>query len=155
RGRLVGFVDQDDPVAVHELGPVEVVCDRERNLHGFPLHRATGVVNHRSAGAGVRGRQSSRRPGGGDVSVTNDWMAGPTGKVCLVTGGAGGIGRALAARFLAAGMRVVVADVEPDALRGAVDALGAGDRVLGVTYDVRSLDDTQRLRDEILARFGS
>jgi NAD(P)-dependent dehydrogenase (short-subunit alcohol dehydrogenase family) len=82
-------------------------------------------------------------------------MEDPTGKVAVVTGGAGGIGSALAARFLSAGMRVVVADVDPDAIAAAVDALGAPDRVLGVTHDVRSLEDSQRLRDATLERFGS
>ncbi|HTN78107.1 MAG TPA: SDR family NAD(P)-dependent oxidoreductase, partial [Acidimicrobiales bacterium] len=38
------------------------------------------------------------------------------GKVAVVTGGASGIGRAMAARFKDAGMRVVIADVEVGAL---------------------------------------
>jgi NAD(P)-dependent dehydrogenase (short-subunit alcohol dehydrogenase family) len=87
--------------------------------------------------------------------VTNSWMDDPTGKTAVVTGGAGGIGRALGARFLAAGMNVVLADVEPAAITDAVDALGAGDRVLGVTHDVRSFTDTEQLRDSALDRFGS
>jgi NAD(P)-dependent dehydrogenase (short-subunit alcohol dehydrogenase family) len=89
------------------------------------------------------------------MAVTSAWLEDPTDKVCVVTGGAGGIGRALAARFLVAGMRVVVADVEADAIAAAVDALGADDRVLGVTHDVRSFEDTERLRDQTLDRFGS
>ena len=88
------------------------------------------------------------------MAATGTWTDDLTDKVCVVTGGAGGIGSALAARFLDAGMRVVIADVEQDAITAAVDALGAGDRVLGITHDVRSLEDTQRLRDEILDRFG-
>jgi NAD(P)-dependent dehydrogenase (short-subunit alcohol dehydrogenase family) len=87
--------------------------------------------------------------------VTNSWMDDPTGRTAVVTGGAGGIGRALAARFLAAGMNVVLADVEPAAITDAVDALGAGDRVLGVTHDVRSFADSEQLRDAALDRFGS
>jgi NAD(P)-dependent dehydrogenase (short-subunit alcohol dehydrogenase family) len=87
--------------------------------------------------------------------VSNAWMEDPTDKVAVVTGGAGGIGSALAARFLAAGMKVVVADVDPEAIAAAVDALGAPDRILGVTHDVRSLDDSQRLRNATLERFGS
>jgi NAD(P)-dependent dehydrogenase (short-subunit alcohol dehydrogenase family) len=86
--------------------------------------------------------------------MTGTWTDDLSDKAAVVTGGAGGIGRALAARFLAAGMRVVVADVEEAAIGAAVDALDAGDRVFGVAHDVRSLDDTQRLRDEALARFG-
>jgi NAD(P)-dependent dehydrogenase (short-subunit alcohol dehydrogenase family) len=72
-----------------------------------------------------------------------------------VTGGAGGIGRALATRFLAAGMRVVIADVEAAAVTSAIETLDAGDRLLGVTGDVRSIDDMHDLRDQTLARFGA
>jgi NAD(P)-dependent dehydrogenase (short-subunit alcohol dehydrogenase family) len=89
------------------------------------------------------------------MTSTNGWTDDLTDKVCVITGGAGGIGRALAARFLAAGMRVVIADVEAQAVAAAVDELGGDDRVLGVTHDVRSLDDTQRLRDAALDRFGA
>jgi NAD(P)-dependent dehydrogenase (short-subunit alcohol dehydrogenase family) len=87
--------------------------------------------------------------------VSNGWMDDPGDKVAVVTGGAGGIGSAMAARFLDAGMRVVVADVEEGAIASAVDALDAGDRVLGITHDVRSLEDSERLRDATLERFGS
>ena len=48
-----------------------------------------------------------------------------TGKVAVVTGGASGIGKALAARFVAEGMRVVVADVEAGALDATVADLRA------------------------------
>jgi NAD(P)-dependent dehydrogenase (short-subunit alcohol dehydrogenase family) len=89
------------------------------------------------------------------MTTTDAWTDDLTDKVCVVTGGAGGIGRALAARFLDAGMRVVVADVEAGAITAAVEGLDGGDRVLGVTNDVRSLDDTRRLRDATLDRFGS
>jgi NAD(P)-dependent dehydrogenase (short-subunit alcohol dehydrogenase family) len=89
------------------------------------------------------------------MAVTGAWLDDPTDKVCVVTGGAGGIGGALAARFLEAGMRVVVADVEAAAIASTVDALAGGDRVVGVTHDVRSLDDTERLRDAALDRFGA
>ncbi len=89
------------------------------------------------------------------MTATGAWTDDLTDKVCLITGGAGGIGRALATRFLAAGMRAVVADVEAEAVAAAVDELGGDERVLGVTHDVRSLDDTQRLRDAALERFGA
>jgi len=88
------------------------------------------------------------------VAVSNAWMADPVGKTAVVTGGAGGIGSALAARFLESGMSVVVADVEEGAIAATVDALGGGERVLGMVHDVRSLPDTERLRDATLERFG-
>jgi NAD(P)-dependent dehydrogenase (short-subunit alcohol dehydrogenase family) len=83
------------------------------------------------------------------------WLADPTDKVVVVTGGAGGIGGAMAARFLAAGMRVVVADIEAGAVEAMLETLAAGDRAIGVLNDVRSLEDTERLRDETLDRFGA
>lgn len=89
------------------------------------------------------------------MTATGAWLRDPSGTVAVVTGGAGGIGGALAARFLDAGMRVVVADVEEAAIASTVEALGGGDRVLGVTNDVSSLDDTRRLRDAALERFGA
>jgi NAD(P)-dependent dehydrogenase (short-subunit alcohol dehydrogenase family) len=89
------------------------------------------------------------------MTVTSAWTDDLTDKVAVVTGGAGGIGSAFAARFLDAGMQVVVADLEESAIASTLAALDAGDRVLGVTNDVRSLDDSRRLRDATLDRFGS
>ena len=43
------------------------------------------------------------------------------GRVAVVTGGASGIGRAMATRFAAEGMRLVLADIEEAALAAAVD----------------------------------
>ena len=76
-------------------------------------------------------------------------------KVCVVTGGGSGIGRALARRFAAAGMRVAIGDIEAGAIDSTVGELG-GDpqRVLGLQCDVRSVEDVQRLRDETVRRFG-
>ena len=78
------------------------------------------------------------------------------GKVCVVTGGASGIGLALATRFQAAGMRVAIGDVEADALAGAVESLGGDSAgVLGVRCDVTRLDDLHAFRDAVLERFGA
>lgn len=78
-----------------------------------------------------------------------------TDKVCVVTGGGSGIGRALALRFAAAGMRIVIGDVELSAVDSTVGELGGdGNRVLGVRCDVRSIEDVQRLAGETVKRFG-
>jgi len=77
------------------------------------------------------------------------------GKVAVITGGAGGIGLAMAHRFRQAGMRIAFADVEAGALDAAVADLGGGDDVLGVTCDVTDLADVHRTRDAVLARFGA
>jgi NAD(P)-dependent dehydrogenase (short-subunit alcohol dehydrogenase family) len=77
-------------------------------------------------------------------------------KVCVITGGGSGMGRAFAHRFAAAGMRVAIADIEADALEATVAELGRDrDRVVGVPCDVRSLGFVERLRDETVKRFGA
>jgi NAD(P)-dependent dehydrogenase (short-subunit alcohol dehydrogenase family) len=77
------------------------------------------------------------------------------GKVTVITGGASGIGLAMARRFQRAGMRVAIADVEAAALDAAVDELGGGDGVLGVPCDVTVPADVHALRDAVLDRFGA
>lgn len=77
------------------------------------------------------------------------------GKVAVVTGGAGGIGRALLDRFVAEGMRVVVADVVPDAVeQAAAELRDQGHEAIGVVTDVTSLESVEALRDATLAAFG-
>ncbi len=61
------------------------------------------------------------------------------GKVALVTGGAGGIGQAIARRYLAEGACVVLADIDQNALNEVTAALASGhgrDHVRGVRCDV-------------------
>src|SRR6478735_5735302 len=77
------------------------------------------------------------------------------GRVALVTGAAGGIGRWLAAGLGAAGAAVVVSDVDGDALAGVEATLRAGG--VDVTAAVVDLDDDDapdRLVDAAMAAFG-
>lgn len=76
--------------------------------------------------------------------------------VAVVTGGASGIGLAAATRFAGMGMRVVVADLDPDKLALAEDALrraGAAEVMTAVT-DVAQRADIEVLEAEVSARFG-
>ncbi len=77
-------------------------------------------------------------------------------RVAVVTGGASGIGLAIAHAFREEGMRVVVADIEEAALQSAVADLG-GDRagVLGVPTDVSDLDSVAALADAVYDRLGA
>jgi NAD(P)-dependent dehydrogenase (short-subunit alcohol dehydrogenase family) len=78
------------------------------------------------------------------------------GRVAVVTGGASGIGRALADRFAADGMRIVLADVEAEPLAAAVAELeGAGARAIGIEADVAVAADVEAVRDRALAEFGA
>ncbi|MGR7002414.1 SDR family NAD(P)-dependent oxidoreductase [Yinghuangia aomiensis] len=70
------------------------------------------------------------------------------GRTAVVTGAGSGIGRALALRFAAEGMRVVVADVEKDALDGTVDLLQArGAEAAGRVTDVGDEEQVSALAD--------
>jgi NAD(P)-dependent dehydrogenase (short-subunit alcohol dehydrogenase family) len=76
--------------------------------------------------------------------------------VAVVTGAASGIGRALAARFAAEGMKVVLADVEPGALAAAARELAAGGcETLAVETDVARADQVEALARRTLDAFGA
>src|SRR5690349_14975512 len=77
------------------------------------------------------------------------------GKVCVVTGAGSGIGRAMALRFAAEGMNLVLVDVERQALDAVAAEIGDADRVLAVRADVAVLDEMNALRDATLGRFGA
>jgi NAD(P)-dependent dehydrogenase (short-subunit alcohol dehydrogenase family) len=77
-------------------------------------------------------------------------------RVAVVTGAASGIGFALAERFAAEGMRVVLADVEAAALRAAEARLsGKAADLLAVEVDVSRPEDLERLARETYAAFGA
>jgi NAD(P)-dependent dehydrogenase (short-subunit alcohol dehydrogenase family) len=80
------------------------------------------------------------------------------GKVAVVTGAASGIGLALARRFAAERMRVVLADVERAALdKATADLAGefGADNVLGVPTDVRDDVAVDALAAAAFERFGT
>ena len=75
-------------------------------------------------------------------------------KVAVITGGAKGIGLAIAGRYLAEGARVVIADVDARAIDEGVKQLGDDDRVLGVSLDVRDQASIDAMVVEVLEHFG-
>jgi len=97
-----------------------------------------------------RFRQNARiqNPVGDDVQQLQ-------GRVAVITGAASGIGQAMAQRFARAGMKVVLADIETDALQRALAQLQAMDaQALAVTVDVADAASVERLADATYAAFG-
>jgi NAD(P)-dependent dehydrogenase (short-subunit alcohol dehydrogenase family) len=78
------------------------------------------------------------------------------GKVAVITGGASGIGRAVAARAAAEGMKIVIGDIEEGPLKEAEDELSSsGAAVVGVLTDVSDAASVRNLREKALERFGA
>jgi NAD(P)-dependent dehydrogenase (short-subunit alcohol dehydrogenase family) len=78
------------------------------------------------------------------------------GRVAVITGAASGIGLALAQACAQAGMRLVLADIEPGALeRARVQFEQQGTPVLARRTDVCSAEQVQALADAAFERFGA
>lgn len=75
--------------------------------------------------------------------------------MAVITGGASGIGRALADRLASEGVKLVLADVESGPLAAAVAELEAGNaQVIGVLTDVSSQTEVDALADAAWEQFG-
>ncbi|MBN8508032.1 MAG: SDR family NAD(P)-dependent oxidoreductase, partial [Burkholderiales bacterium] len=75
------------------------------------------------------------------------------GRVALVTGGAGGIGLAVAGLLQARGWKLALMDLGEPALQAAAARL-AGGEVLTVAGDVTRAEDCARAADAAVQRFG-
>lgn len=77
------------------------------------------------------------------------------GKTAFITGGASGIGLALAGALGAEGMNICIADIDSDTLATAVESLKAkGLRVAGVSVDVTKRSSLADAARECVAHFG-
>ena len=82
-------------------------------------------------------------------------MRDVAGKVAFVTGGASGIGLAMARSFSAAGMKVVIADIEQRALARAADSFAPSNaEVIALPVDVTDRDAMAGAADEAERAFG-
>ncbi len=77
------------------------------------------------------------------------------GKVAFVTGGGSGIGLGMATAFLAAGLKVAIADVRKDRLERAQTTLAASESsLLVLEADVTDLESLTKAADDVEAHFG-
>jgi len=77
------------------------------------------------------------------------------GKTALVTGGARGIGKAVAERFLREGAKVAIADMDAYAIDEAAAELSAAGETIGIAGDVGRAADASRLVEQTVARWGT
>ncbi|MEO0437552.1 MAG: SDR family oxidoreductase [Pseudomonadota bacterium] len=86
----------------------------------------------------------------------SEWL--DVGNTAVVTGGASGLGLASARRYVVAGMNIVIADRNKEALSTASEQLvgiaGDSSRVLTVSCDVTSKADVDSLCAQVFERFG-
>jgi len=82
-------------------------------------------------------------------------MALLAGRTAVVTGGAQGLGYAIARRFTDEGARVVIGDLDPEQTRAAAGRLGTDDTVRAVRCDVTSAAEVRHLIDAAVTAFGT
>ena len=82
-------------------------------------------------------------------------MALLAGRIAVITGGAQGLGFAIAERFIAEGARVLLGDLNIDDTRAAAQALGGSEVARAVACDVTSASEVDHLIAAALEEFGS
>lgn len=90
------------------------------------------------------------------AQISGEYMKEFTNRVAVVTGGASGLGRAMAWRFAREGMKIVLADIEQANLDAALDEFQkAGHEAHAVHCDVSRAEDVEALAQQTLKKFGA
>jgi NAD(P)-dependent dehydrogenase (short-subunit alcohol dehydrogenase family) len=101
----------------------------------------------------ARPREALGTPGG-SLGEEERAMSRYAGKVVVVTGASGGIGRATARRLASEGASLLLTDLAGPALDEAAHAAAGAARVETLATDVSREDDVRRMVETAVARFG-
>jgi NAD(P)-dependent dehydrogenase (short-subunit alcohol dehydrogenase family) len=77
------------------------------------------------------------------------------GKIALVTGGAGGLGKAIATKYLEAGATVVICDINKERITQTITELSEKGTIRGYVYDISIAKEVEQLFDKISTEFGT
>jgi 3-oxoacyl-[acyl-carrier protein] reductase len=77
------------------------------------------------------------------------------GRIAVITGGAQGLGYAIAEAFVREGANVVLGDLNAAGVAAAAQQLAVGDRAVGLVCDVTLANDVEALVTQAKDRFGS
>lgn len=76
------------------------------------------------------------------------------GKTCLITGGAGGLGKAIATQFLESGANVVICDVNEERLQATSAELSPKGPLKAVKTDITATSEVEHLFESVISEFG-
>jgi NAD(P)-dependent dehydrogenase (short-subunit alcohol dehydrogenase family) len=76
------------------------------------------------------------------------------GKVAFITGAAGGIGRAICARYIEEGAHIAAADIQAEAVAECLAEAAAGERGLALACDITDPASVRRAIADTVARYG-
>lgn len=80
--------------------------------------------------------------------------SGLTSKICLVTGGGGGLGKEISKQLLARGAKVVICDINQSLLDATSEDLSAQGTLLTIQCDITSTEAVEAMFEKIVSTYG-